>query len=276
MPFKSILAAYSGDATGSSGLKLALAIARRFDAHLTGVVWHGPSDFERRYRSYLTRDIIEMLAARDAETVAEIRADFEARVASESFAPRASFLDLKGVSDFSLAETARTYDLTVIGSRAAEVGREHFSARPDVVALRSVRPVILVPRDYAPGPTPLGRRVLVAWDGKRAAARALGDAMHFLDAGAEITVLTVGEEPRRHPGDDVMALLGRHGIAARRLVRPSSRGGTSATILSTAAEVGADLLVMGAYEHSKFSEDLLGGVTQDILTGAALPVLMSH
>jgi nucleotide-binding universal stress UspA family protein len=88
-------------------------------------------------------------------------------------------------------------------------------------------------------------------------------------------VLTVGEEPRRHPGDDVMALLGRHCIAARRLVRPPSRG-TSATILATAAEVGADLLVMGAYEHSKFSEDFLGGVTQDILTGAGLPVLMSH
>ncbi len=275
MPIKSILAAYSGDASGSGGLRLALAIARRFDAHLTGVVWHGPSDFERRYRSYLTRDIIDMLAQRDAETVAGIRSDFEARIAAEPSAPRARFLELKGVSDFSLAESARTYDLTVIGNRAAEVGRDHFSARPDVVALRSGRPVILVPRDYVPGGTPFGRRVLVAWDGKRAASRALGDAMHFLQPGAEITVLTVGEEPRRGHGDDVITLLGRHGIAARRMIRPPSRG-TSATILAAATEAGADLLVMGAYEHSKFAEDLLGGVTQDMLTRANLPVLMSH
>jgi nucleotide-binding universal stress UspA family protein len=190
-------------------------------------------------------------------------------------APRSGFIDLKGISDFSLAECARGYDLTVIGSRAAEIGREHFSARPDVVALRSGRPVILVPRDYEPSGAPLGRRVLVAWDGKRAAARALGDAMHLLERGAEVTVLTVGEEPRRRPGDDVVDLLGHHGITARRLVRPASRG-IASTILGACDEIKADLLVMGAYEHSKFTEDLLGGVTQDILERASLPALMSH
>jgi nucleotide-binding universal stress UspA family protein len=270
-----MIASECGQVTGSSGLKLAFALARRFAAHTTGVVWHGPSNFEQRFRPYLTRQILDMLAERDAEAVAEIRADFETRIATESMVSQSSFLDLKGVSDFSLAECARGYDLTVIGNRAAKVGQEHFSARPDVVALRSGRPVILVPLSYEPAATPLGRRVLVAWDGKRAAARALGDAMHLFDAGAEVTVLTVGEEPRPRPGDDVMTLLGRHGIPARRLIRQAS-GGIASTILSACGEAGADLLVMGAYEHSKFSEDLLGGVTQDILDRASLPVLMSH
>lgn len=66
MSIKSILAAYSGDAKGSSGLRIALAMARKYDAHLTGVVWHGPSVMESRYRSYMTREILDLLAARDA------------------------------------------------------------------------------------------------------------------------------------------------------------------------------------------------------------------
>ncbi|MBM9595399.1 universal stress protein [Rhodobacteraceae bacterium MCCB 386] len=162
-----------------------------------------------------------------------------------------------------------------MGARAAEVGREHFAARPDVVALRSGRPLILVPHEWsAPH---LNDHALVAWDGKRAAARALGDAMHILETKSRITVLTIGDhEPREKPGDDVIRLLERHGLEAERLIRPAGRDGIARTILDSCREVGAGLLVMGAYEHSKFSEDLLGGVTNDIFREADVPVLMSH
>jgi nucleotide-binding universal stress UspA family protein len=73
-----------------------------------------------------------------------------------------------------------------------------------------------------------------------------------------------------------MTLLERHGIAATRLVRPAGRGGVAPTFLDACAEVDAELLVMGAYEHSRFAEDLLGGVARDILAHAPLPALMSH
>ena len=274
MAIKSILAAYSGDAQGSAGLKLALHMARKYDAHLTGVVWHGPSVLESRYRAYMNQDVLDILTQRDAETVAEIRSDFETRIAAEGV--RASFLDLQGHSDFSLADCARGYDIVVMGRRAAEAGREHFTARPDVVALRSGRPLILVPGSYdLPA---LNEHALVAWDGKRAAARALGDAMHILETKDKVTVLTVGDESAapRLPGDGVMTLLERHGIAAEHLVRPAGRGGIAQTLLAACKEVDAGLLVMGAYEHSKFSEDLLGGVTRDIFDHATVPVLMSH
>ena len=276
MSIKSILAAYSGDAEGSSGLKLAALMARKYDAHLTGVVWHGPSFLESRYRGYLNQDVLDVMRGRDAEVLGGIRRDFEARVAAEGLQDRSTFLELDGGSDFNLAECARGYDIVVMGARAAAFGREHFVARPDVVALRSGRPLILVPQDYAVAR--LDEHALVAWDGKRAAARALGDAMHILETKSRVTVLTVGDaeaRPRR-PGDDVLALLRRHGIAAEELVRPAGRGGIARTVLETCAEVGAGLLVMGAYEHSKFSEDILGGMTRDIFDHATLPVLMSH
>jgi nucleotide-binding universal stress UspA family protein len=220
--------------------------------------------------------VLGVLRKRDSELLGEIRRGFEARVAAEDLGARSTFIDLEGSSDFDLAECARGYDIVVMGPRSAEVGREHFAARPDVVALRSGRPLILVPRGYAAAE--VGEHALIAWDGRRAAARALGDAMHILETKARVTVLTVGDRDavRTPPGDDVMALLRRHGIAAEGLVRPAGRGGIARTVLDTADEVGAGLLVMGAYEHSKFSEDILGGVTRHVFEHAELPVLMSH
>lgn len=276
MSIASILAVYSGDAAGSSGLRLAALMARKYEAHLTGVVWHGPSFLESRYRGYLNRDAVRIIRERDAEVLSEIRADFEARVTNENLSERSTFLDLAGMSDFNLAECARGYDIVVMGSRAAEVGREHFVARPDVVALRSGRPLVFVPQNYAA--TEINEHALVAWDGKRAAARALGDAMHILQTKSRVTVLTIGKTdalPKR-AGDDILTLLGRHGISADLLLRPQGRDGIGRTILNTCAEVGAGLLVMGAYEHSKFSEDILGGVTRDIFSHTPIPVLMSH
>ncbi|NYS26852.1 universal stress protein, partial [Rhodobacteraceae bacterium 2376] len=70
--------------------------------------------------------------------------------------------------------------------------------------------------------------------------------------------------------------LRRHGMSAHSVVRSSGVGGVSGALMDGCREFGADLMVMGAYEHSKFREDILGGVTQDILEGAHLPVLMSH
>jgi nucleotide-binding universal stress UspA family protein len=274
MSIKSILAAYSGDAQGSSGLRLALAMAEKYDAHLTGVVWHGPSFIESRYQAYMSDAVLEVITNRDREVVEEIRDDFHKRVAESGRGDRATFLDLRGVNDFRLAEAARGYDITVMGRRAAEVGREHFNARPDVVALKSGRPLILVPHEHMV--ERLGDRAAVAWDGSRAATRALSDAMHILETKAEVVVLTVGEAPPEGPGDNVMTLLSRHGIPAVRKIVPRHRDGVARTLLDGAREAGADLLVMGAYEHSKFSEDLLGGVTNDIFEHADVPVLMSH
>ena len=117
MSIASILAAYSGDAAGSSGLRLAALMARKYEAHLTGVVWHGPSFLESRYRGYLNRDAVRIIRERDAEVLSEIRADFEARVTNENLSERSTFLDLAGMSDFNLAECARGYDIVVMGSR---------------------------------------------------------------------------------------------------------------------------------------------------------------
>lgn len=271
---KSILAAYSGDVAGSSGLEFAILMARKYRAHLTGVVWRGPSMIESRFHGIMPQDVLDIIHRQDADAVAGIHAGFEERMAREPDID-ASFLEVTSRSDFSLAVCARGYDIVVMGSRAAEVGQSHLSARPDVVALRSARPLILVPQGYRAAA--LGENALVAWDGERSVARALSDAMHILETKAKVTVLTVGERPAAcGPGDDVMRLLERHGVRAERMTRPAGRNGVAGAILDARAETGASLLVMGAHEHSKFSENRIGGTTRHILDRTPVPVLMAH
>jgi nucleotide-binding universal stress UspA family protein len=275
MAIKSILVAYSGDAGGSGGLKLALQMARKYDAHLTGVVSHGPTYLERDYSRYMNAEVLEIIRSRDAAEVADIRARFEARMAAEGAGRKADFLDLNARRGFTLADCARTYDILVMGRRAMEPGREHFGERPEDVALRCGRPVILVPHNYSRDS--INEHAVVAWDGKRAAARALGDAMHILETKSKVTVLTVdGGEAGAASGGEIMRLLELHGIAAELLERSSGRGKVGATILDACREVDAGLLVMGAYEHSRALEEFFGGVTRDVMEDAPLPVLMSH
>lgn len=275
MPIRSILAAFSGDAASCSALHLALRLQRRHNAHVTGVVWHGPVPLESRHRAFLSRDVASMLTGREDEAAPRIRAEFEARVAAAGDPARAGFIDLHEMETFSLPRQARAHDLVVMTRHAAEVGREHAEVRPDVVALRSGRPVITVP-DVFSGDVPA--HVLLAWDGKRAATRALGDLLHVFGGAERVTVLTVAKAPDPKPeaGDDVIACLERHGVAAEWLHRDPGRKRITRVLLDVCAEVGADMLAMGAYEHSKFTEDLLGGVTRDILADAQLPVMMSH
>lgn len=275
MPLKSILVAFSGDPASCTALQFALRLQQRYGAHVTGVVWHGPVPLESRHRAFLSRDVATMLIGREDEAAQRIGAEFAAQVSAMGDPERASFIDLHEMETFSLPRHARAYDLVVMTRHAAEVGREHAEVRPDVVALRSGRPVITVP-DHHSGQMP--QHIALGWDGKRAATRALGDLLHVLGGAEKVTLLTVAKSPEPKPeaGDDALAYLARHGIEAQWLHRAPGRGRITQTLLDACTEIGADMLAMGAYEHSKFTEDLLGGVTRDILTDARLPVMMSH
>jgi len=123
--------------------------------------------------------------------------------------------------------------------------------------------------------------VLVGWDASREAARAVRDAMPLLARAEAVTVLTIDAEqsPFGHgeiPGADIALYLARHGVKAE-VARTVSAGiGIGNTLLSRAADYEANLLVMGAYGHSRVRELLLGGTTRTVLTSMILPVLMSH
>jgi len=148
---------------------------------------------------------------------------------------------------------------------------------PEELALGVGRPVLVVPR-YGTFET-VGQRVLIAWNGSREATRAVNDAIPILKMATKVTVLSVdpeGEPDRRLPGADLALHLARHGIAAEAESTQALDIGVGDVLLSRAADLGADLIVMGAYGHSRLREMMLGGATRHLLQHMTVPVLMSH
>jgi nucleotide-binding universal stress UspA family protein len=175
---------------------------------------------------------------------------------------------------------ARYADLAIVGQLDPDrVEGNLLWPRPEQVTLASGRPVLVVP--YAGRFDTVGKRVLIGWNASREAARAVNDAMPLLAAAELVTVLTIDprEGPSEHgelPGADISLHLARHGVKAQ-IERTVSTGlGIGEVLLSRAADLGADLLVTGAYGHSRARELLLGGATRTLLQSMTLPVLISH
>jgi nucleotide-binding universal stress UspA family protein len=174
-----------------------------------------------------------------------------------------------------LIDYANAVDLTILGQQAEADGA---GFRPDDIVVEVGRPALTVP--YVGTFATVGQRALIAWDGTREASRALNDALPLI-AGAEATVLYIGSresqlERRRPALERIVAHLQRHGIKARPEETPRGDIPISDLLLSRAADLGADLIVAGAYHHSPRREALLGGVSRELLRHMTVPVLMSH
>jgi nucleotide-binding universal stress UspA family protein len=174
---------------------------------------------------------------------------------------------------------ARYSDLVVAGQIASETPRRDPSDMPDRLVLGVGRPVIVIPyHGYFPS---IGKRVLVAWDGGRAAARAVHDAIPFLRRAEQVKVVSVNRDTETRGGEEGPAAqlsrrLDRHDIKAegRDIAMKGKRVGEA--LHTMIAEEGIDLLVMGAYGHPRWQELVLGGVTRHTFANMTTPVLMSH
>ena len=147
------------------------------------------------------------------------------------------------------------------------------------VVFSSGRPVIALPPGWK-GET-LARRVLVAWDGGREAARAVFDALPLLTNAEAVRIVSVQgfpNEPVRQftPADDICATLSRHGVKVEVQSFRSTRGSVKEELAVQALEFGADITVMGCYGHSRFRERILGGVSRDMLKDMPGPLLLAN
>lgn len=271
MAWKSILCAYSGDAARGSGLRHAVRVAKHHQAHLTGVLRHGTSRTQNWIEPHLSRDLVEQLERAERLHIEEIHGRFAAAVEAGGIAEAAEFVEIVPTRDGNLSEFAHAFDLVIMGTHSDEGHDAHLSPHPDLVALRSGRPVMVVPNDYEGHG--LAERAIVAWDGARAATRALSDTVEVLAEKRAVKVVSVGKEPRGT--DRLMANLERHGVnATYEAVKRS--GSVADTLLAEAKSFDAKLLVLGAFEHSKFSHDLFGGVTTEVIAKTAVPILLAH
>ena len=274
MSIKNIMVAYNGTDESTRAVRLAAALSRRYDVHLTGVFAHALPHTHLQMEAYLTQAALNIMAESAKETESQCEDEFFQITTEEEQGLRTSFHAFHGMPNDVLGRVGRTHDLIVI-AQPREDTSSYSDPNPDDIAMRSGRPVLIAPRGFEQFES--ARGAVIAWDGQRAAARALADAMDLLEDKHEVTVLHVGDEDAiRQPGQDIMKHLSRHGLEAKLSVQPKGNLDTSDIILNTCAETDAGLLVMGAYEHSRFSELILGGVTRDIVSKSHIPVLMSH
>jgi len=272
MTIKNILISFNGGAPAVSALKLAVKLAGRYDAHLTGVLAHGLPHMLYAYGGHIPQAAMDQLEEADKLHRGEVRNEFSS-LTSALPEERVHFLDVYGEADEMLMEAALGYDLVVMGPPEKSPDFPHMEAHADVVARNSGKPVLVVPKGYdAAG---FNSNVLLAWDGKRAASRAMADVVKLMANRAKITVLCVGEqEAATLKAQPALTHLERHGFETDLVCEKSRK--IAKTILAAVKNKDAGVLAMGAYEHAKLAEDLFGGVTNTVLKKAKVPVLLSH
>lgn len=278
MSIKNILVAYNGLPGSEAALSGAVLMQRYFDAHVTGLFAHGNPFLSRQIkRTWMPRKVKQAIIEAADSPTADVRQKFYV-ACKDVPEEKLHWVDSGGAVQRTVARYARLFDITVLGMHEAGVDHNlsHIDIHPDRVAFDSGRPVMTFPANYE-GSVFNGRAV-VAWDGGRAAARALADAMQILKTEAEVEIVSVGQSPLADstPGIDVRMVLDRHDVNVTLTELPREKRPIADTLVDHCEKTGASLLVMGAYEHSPLREGLIGGVTHDIALRAKLPVLMSH
>ena len=275
MPGQDVLVIIDSEASIARRLAPVAALARRGEIRVTGMYVTGLPV------SQAFADLDGWAQLADAYMTAQ-RA--EALKAERGFRQELARLKLTG--DWHCRETdmtegvialARLHDLVVMGQPDPDALPN--ALRPGEVVLAAGRPALIVP--YVGDFAEFGRRVLVAWNGTREAARALHDALFLIDAAEAVTVLEI-DPPDGVEGDlelrasHVVAALKRRGVSATVETTVSDGTPVADIILSTAADLTADLIVMGGWGHSRLREFVLGGASRGILQEMIVPVLMSH
>ncbi|MDJ1156689.1 universal stress protein [Chelatococcus sp. SYSU_G07232] len=179
----------------------------------------------------------------------------------------------------AVATQARSADLFVALRPYSNDAGEHWPTVVEAALFGSGRGVYLAPD--APVPAVPIKRVLIAWNDGREAARAVAEAMPFLQAATRVVVAMVDEdgapeENGREPGADIARHLDRHGVATELYHVPADGRRASEVLREEAQRLATDLVVMGGYGHSRLREWVLGGTTRDLLTTCSIPILMAH
>jgi nucleotide-binding universal stress UspA family protein len=278
MGFKDILVHVDSTPASTVRLRLGISLARRFGARLSGLHVTPDPDVPPYFKPSAVVRIAKLYrqSAREAAVLAE--AHFHAAIKDIELA--AVWQSVEGDIAGVLAERARFSDLLVLGQYDTENPPTIAAfTTPEKVVVDAGTPILVVPTSGSFDD--MGRHVLVAWDGSRESARAVRDAMQLLRAAERVSLLAVDPDQQGHMHPDanpaeLAAHLVRHGVPAKSPEISFGDNNVTNFLLGHAVQLGADLLVMGAYGHPRLWEFWLGGTTKTLLERASIPVLMSH
>lgn len=278
MSLKTILVYLNGASRAPTVLEMALGLAARHDSHVVGLHVVPQVSVPAVVPVEVTGEIIEAeRKALEAEgaSIAEIfkkqTAGMEAR--TEWRLVRASHFRLSNIVDTH----GRAADLIIAPQSDPDGGIYQPADITEDIMMEAGRPVLVVPKS---GTYPTaGSRVLIAWNESREAARAAFDALPMLVKAEKVTIFTVTENRGRQPelpGAEIGTALARHGVRCEAASAPTDGRTVSEQLRTALKEHRSDLLVMGGYGHSRFSELIFGGATRFMMQSMPVPVLFSH
>lgn len=275
MRYSDILLHLTKDNRTVEDLDVALALARRFKASVTAL-YTMPYPVPPYYMGeYVPADFYQQIYDDMKASAAKAKAAFEVSAAKADVAAR--WVEAEQNPETAIRMIGRTCDLVVVGQPDPDASSLEDGTQISLgdLAISLGRPVLAIP--YIGRFPTLGKKVAVAWNGSREASRAIHDALPLLLDATSVEIITVnpGPEVSASAASLIQHLL-HYGIAARAnrvMVKDIDDGDA---ILSTLADTGADLLVMGVYGHSRLRELVLGGVSSTILDSMTLPVLLSN
>jgi len=280
MTYRSLLILLDQDPLCAARVQVAVRLARTLDAHLVGLAPTGLLDLPA---SAAEATSLAQFAALAWDTLRD-----QAEEATQRFRNKCHAAGLKSFEAVideeeraaSLVRHAHCSDLTLLTQADPSApGYRPMQGLVEQVVLYSARPTLILP--YAGLAETLGSNVMVAWDDSREAARALSDALPLLRRAKRVQVVSWNEagsagDPSLRPRLEALnRWLLWQGVSADALVETTGIGIAEA-MLSRAADLSADLIVMGAYGHARWAERVLGGATRGLLASMTVPVLMSH
>jgi nucleotide-binding universal stress UspA family protein len=256
----------------------AISIAETFDTHIAGVAFAYTPDLPGDTMMVLPPDILEQMIAESERTARAAIERFDAAVKRSLISAESRLLRTIGAeAPAILSVLARRFDLSVF--MQSEPGRVDNDDMIETALFESGRPLIVVPYIQKDG-LKLDR-VVCCWDGSRAAARAINDALALLAKATSVDLLIVLNEKtnmanKEVRGVEIAAHLARHDVKVQVETIPAPDIDVTNAILSYVADNSGTLIVMGGYGHAKLREVILGGVTREMLKSMTVPVFMSH
>jgi nucleotide-binding universal stress UspA family protein len=259
------------------GLEVAVALASHYEARLVGIYVDTVPMAPELVAMSAAPVLLETIAGEQEERAAAARGAFEQAVKAAGV--EHAFRHAQGPMFEALNVNARYSDLLVLTQEGDGDSGPVLGGFADYTVMDCGRPVLVVP--FIGAEAPVGGTALVAWSGTRESARAVHDALPLLARAEQVQVVVIQPEGTALydaplPGADLCEHLARHGLDVEAKVIPGHDVDAGDLLLSHAADVDANLIVMGAYGHSRLREMVLGGMTRHMLAHMTAPVLMSH
>lgn len=276
MSYKTILVHIDSDKRCTKRTEVAIQLAKQYDACLVGLHAYFPYTPPGYIMAHMGAEVIAAQHKAAIEVMTETEKTFR-KQASAAGLENTEWHTAHDDPVSAMSLQARYADLLVIGQSDATDDSGVDKDFPERLILLSGRPVLVLPEigDFAC----VGKRIIVAWNASREAARAITNAIPFFKLADQVYIVTIPpktDEKDKIPTEQIVQYLSRHGVQAEVDENRGVEIDVGNELLSRAAALSADLLVMGCYGHSRVREWVLGGATRTILETMTIPVLMSH